>query len=743
MKKYVSRAAQRSLLYTLIGSSLFWHLPAHVYAADETKETAPPAVHSADEQAAEATASQREFSLEGVEVTANKDVTVDKGYAAKRSSFGTKTDTPLEETARSISVITQEQMEARGVTDLFDALGYTPGFSDATYNRDSRFFRASSRGFTDYSVYTDGLRMSTGGFSKSNYDPYSFERIEVLRGPASILYGANSPGGIINQVSKRPTSEQLREIQIQAGNDNQLSGAIDLGGAVNEKGNVLFRLTARTSDEDLPEDYSSAKRQMIAPALTWKPDDDTSLTLLAHYQKDDIKGSYDTNPYRYLPGHKLYGYSGTGFYGEPGYDRFIRDDKQIGYIFEHRFNDTWSVTQSARHSDISADFKYLSIDSVTDGIAKRTAYYSQTDLSSNVIDTHFQAKWSSGAVDHTTLLGFDYQNNEYGYIWRSGLAPSLNLNSLNYGQGVTTPTALASWTSADIKVKQTGFYVQDQLKFGQRWTAIAGGRYDQFDQDTRNIKTNAHTRIDQSAFTGRLGLVYDAGEGLFPYISYDESFEGQAGTNRHGKAFDPTTGRQYELGVQYAPENSNIRYSAAIFDLRQQNVLTSDPLNTSNESFQVQTGEVTAQGLELEANIAALKGLNITAAYTYMPKHKVTRNNDAALLGKTTANVPRHSASLWFDTAAPEAMKGERIKGWGFGAGLRYIGSRYDYYNTVKLGGVVLTDALIRYDAGGWRYALNVHNLFDKEYVIGSWTGDNYETVSPGRTFRLTATRRW
>ncbi len=743
MKKYVSRAAQRSLLYTLIGSSLFWHLPAPVYAADETKETAPPTVHSADEQAAEATASQQEFSLEGVEVTANKDAAADKGYVAKRSSVGTKTDTPLEESARSISVITQEQMEARGVTDLFDALGYTPGFSDATYNRDSRFFRANSRGFTDYSIYTDGLRMSVGGFSKSNYDPYSFERIEVLRGPASILYGANSPGGIINQVSKRPTNEQLREIQIQAGNDNQLSGAIDLGGEVNEKSNVLFRLTARTSDEDLPEDYSSAKRQMIAPALTWKPDDDTSLTLLAHYQKDDIKGSYDTNPYRYLPGHELYGYSGTGFYGDPGYDRFIRDDKQIGYIFEHRFNDIWSVTQSARHSDISADFKYLSIDSATDGIAKRTAYYSQTDLSSNVIDTHFQAKWSSGAVDHTTLLGFDYQNNEYGYIWRSGLAPSLNLNSLNYGQGVTTPTALASWTSADIKIKQTGFYVQDQLKFGQRWTAIAGGRYDQFDQDTRNIKTDEHTRIDQSAFTGRLGLVYDAGGGLFPYISYDESFEGQAGTNRHGKAFDPTTGRQYELGVQYAPENSNISYSAAIFDLRQQNVLTSDPLNTSNESFQVQTGEVTAQGLELEANIAALKGLNITAAYTYMPKHKVTKNNDAALLGKTTANVPRHSASLWFDTAAPEAMKDERNKGWGFGAGLRYIGSRYDYYNTVTLGGVVLTDALIRYDAGGWRYALNVHNVFDKEYVIGSWTGDNYETVSPGRTFRLTATRRW
>ncbi|QDR79514.1 TonB-dependent siderophore receptor [Sporomusa termitida] len=743
MKRNMSRAVQKRLLYTLLGSSLLWHLPALVYAAGETREPAPPATHAADEQAAEATAGQREFKLEGIEVTANKAAAADNGYVAKRSRAGTKIDTPLTETARSISVITRAQLDARGVTDLFDVLGYTPGFSDASYNRDSRFFRGSLRGFvSSEALFTDGLRMANGGFAISSYDPYSFERIEVLRGPAGILYGANNPGGAINQVSKRPTSEDLREIRLQAGNDDMRSAAIDLGGAVNEQGSVLFRLTALTAAEDLPADYSSAKRQMIAPALTWQPAEDTSLTILAHYQKDDIKGSYNSNPYRYLRGHKLYGYPVTLFYGEPGYDRFIRDDKQIGYVFEHRFNAIWSVTQSARHADIAADFRYLSLDSVADGIGKRTAYYSQTELSSDVIDTHFQAKWSGGAVDHTTLLGFDYQNNEYRNVWLAGEAPDLNLNSLNYGQQVTVPTTLSPYTSPDVKMKQTGFYLQDQLKWG-RWTALAAGRYDRFDQDTRNIKTDAHTRIDQNAFTGRLGLVYDAGGGLFPYLSYDESFEGQAGTDRYGNAFEPTTGRQIELGVQYAPANASIRYSAAIFDLRQQNVLTADPLNTGSESFQVQTGETAARGLELEANISALKDLNITAAYTYMPKHEVSKSNIASRLGKRTENVPRHSASLWLDTAAPAARADKQAAGWGFGAGLRYIGSRQDYYNTVKMGGVVLTDAMVRYDAGGWRYALNVHNLFDKEYVIGSWTGSSYETVSPGRTVRLTATHRW
>ncbi|SDQ74649.1 TonB-dependent siderophore receptor [Pelosinus fermentans] len=660
----------------------------------------------------------------------------------KLASAGTKTDTPLEETARSISVVTKEQMDARGVTDLFDALSYTPGFSDSTYNRDARRFTAQIRGFNnDFVTHTDGLRMLQGaGVANPNYDTYSFERIEVLRGPAGILYGAGNPGGIINQVSKRPTSEQLREIQLQTGSNNLFSGAIDLGGTVNDQDNVQFRLTARASDENTSMDYGRAERHFIAPALTWKPDDATSLTILAHYQQDDIKGSFDINPYRYLPSHGLYNYSGTGFYGEPGYDRYTRNDKEIGYIFEHRFNDTWSVTQSARHSDIDEVSRIIYVDSVTNGIASRSAEYITADLSANSIDTHFQADWSSGAVKHVTLLGFDYQNTGYDYNYAWGSIADLDLTAMNYGQTVTDPdfTFMRKY-----KVKQAGWYLQDQLKFGQNWTAIIGGRYDRYDSDMLNRKTKAHTRINQNAFTGRLGLVYDAGNGLFPYLSYDESFEGQAGNDRYGKAFDPTTGRQYEAGVQYTPANSNARFTAAIFDLRKQNVATADPLNAPGQSFQIQTGEIAAQGLELEASIAAMKGLNLIAAYTYMPKHEITKDTVAANIGRRTANVSKHSASLWLDTATPRDEQGNVEQGWSFGAGLRYIGSRYDYSNAVKLGGVVLTDAMVRYDVDGWRYAFNVHNLFDKEYVTGSFTSDGYEYISPGRTFRLTATYRW
>jgi iron complex outermembrane receptor protein len=730
MKRAMSRTARNSLLYALIGSSLFWHIPTPALAAGEGE---------IDEAAASSANEQREFTMEGVEVTANKDA-ADKDYVAKRSSIGTKTDTPLNETARSISIITQEQMEARGVTDLFDALSYTPGFSDVTYNRDARFFTANIRGFgSGFKTYTDGLNMLASGWEGLNTDVYSFDRIEVLRGPASVLYGANSPAGMINQVSKRPTTEPLHEIQLQSGTNNQFSGALDLGGPVNEDKKLLFRLTARTTKEDLYMDHSSSERYFIAPALTWKPNANTSLTLLTHFQKEDTNGDVNTTRTRYLPGHPLYGVSNKLFIGEPGYDGFTRDQAQIGYIFEHRFNDIWSVTQSARHLDLSlTDRAIRAVSLQSDGtLNRKVGWYITDDFSSDSIDTHFQAKWSSGAIDHTTLLGFDFQQGDSEYRYGYGTAPSLDLNTLNYGHSVSDPTFS---TMTDTKTKQTGLYLQDQLKFGDHWTVLAGGRYDRYNSNSLNLKTNTRTLIDQNAFTGRLGVVYDAGGGLSPYISYDESFEAQSGTDRYGNAFDPSTGRQYELGVQYEPTNMNARFTAAIFDLRKQNVLTADPLNTSNEGFNVQTGEVASKGLELEANIQAFKGLNLTASYTLL-NNKVTKDNDISLVGRHTEGVAKHTASLWLDTAAP----GKEKNGWSAGAGLRYIGSRYvNYNNTVKAPSVILTDAMVRYDTSDWHYALNVRNLFDKHYLIGSWpTNSYYESVDEGRIIQLTATRRW
>jgi len=730
MKIKTSRT-RKKLLYALIGSSLFWHAPLISQAAEQTEE--PAATVEAP------SAGQQEFSLEGVEVTSNriKDNSLDRGYVAKHSSFGTKTDTPLSETAQSISVITREQLDARGVTDLFDALGYTPGISDVAYQRDSRYFTTNIRGFAiSNTTYTDGLNMLTTGWASPNTDLYSFDRIEILRGPASILYGAANPGGLINQVSKRPTSTELQEIQLQAGNSNQLSAAVDIGGPARKDGKLLFRLTGRTTGEDLYVNSSSSKQYFIAPALTWRPNENTSLTLLTHFQKDDVKGNYEYTRKVYLPGHPLYGFSDKLFIGDSNYDHYTRDASQIGYLLEHRFNDTWSMTQTARHLDLSYRFKTTdAVELAADGrTLTRSGRYGTGDFAADAIDTHFQANWSAGAVAHVTLLGLDFRHSDYKYRWGRGSLPSLDLLSPNYGQTITL-SSFSQMTNATTR--QTGWYVQDQMKFGDRWTALAGGRYDQYKSDSLNLKNGLHTRLNQDAFTGRLGLVYDAGGGVMPYISYNESFQAQSGTDRIGNSFNPTTGRQYELGIQYQPANSNARFTAAIFDLRKQNVLVTDPVD---DTFSIQTGEVTSKGLELEANIAAFKGTNLTTSYTLL-NNKVTKDTDPNRIGLRTEGVPRHSASIWLDTTSPTE---EKKQGWSFGAGLRYIGSRYDYDNLHKVGGVWLTDALVRYDTGNWRYSLNIHNVFDKHYTIGDFaSSDYYYTVDEGRTIQLTATCRW
>lgn len=709
MKRHYLR--KTGLLCTLIGGSLFWPLTG--YAAEES---APPAEQTVD--------LQREFTLEGLFITATR---LTDGYVAKNSTIGTKTDTPLSETAQSISVITREQMEARGVQSLDEALAYTPGVSAGIWGKDGRGNSTIKiRGFGSgvRSTFTDGLRAPYGSWSAANTDTYAFERIEILRGPASVLYGFSNPGGLINQVTKRPTEHPIHEIQLQAGNHANKGASLDIGGPVHEDGKLLFRFTARAQEQDFEQDYSSGKRTFIAPALTWQPDDATKLTILANYQKNKIKGNYFGNRRIYDSEHTLHGYRGTLFTGEPDYDRFEQELKEIGYIFEHQFNDVWSVTQTARHSDIDLLSKYLGIDeySGTDGrTLSRYANHITETLRADAVDTHFQAKWSAGSWTHTTLLGFDYLRSDFDNRWGSGSAPSLDLITLNYGQAVTTPETVPNQMS---HMRQRGLYLQEQAKFGDRWVFMAGGRRDWFEDDLNSIK--------QAANTGRAGLVYHATNELSPYFSYAESFEPQSGADRHGKAFVPTTGRQYELGIQYEPAGANARFSAAIFDLRQQNALTDDPLNSASEWFSVQIGEIASKGLELEANLTTAKGVNLLAAYTLLD-HKTTKSSDPAAIGRRGAGVSRHSAALWANYTVPEG----RLKGLGFGGGVRYIGSRYNNMNTEKYPGILLADAMLRYDLAEWRLALNVRNLFDKFYnVSGNFAGE-------GRAVLLTATRRW
>lgn len=721
----------KQLAYALLSGTLFWYWPAAVYGA----EASPAAQHQADEQPGteERTEGQREFHLEGVEVTASKEAG-GYGWVARRSSAGTKTDTALRDTPQSISIVTREQMDERGVLDLAQAVEYSAGVHANIYGNDARWNWSYVRGFSvgNGNTTVDGLQLfGNGNFAVWDFETYGMEQVGIIKGPASVTYGGSSPGGLFNMTTKRPTAQAIREVRLQGGADSHKSAAIDLGDKLNGREDLTFRLTALARERDFSADYEWSKRIFIAPSLGWKPAEGTNITFQAHYLKDKVAGGRPLNVY--YPNHNLYGFSEKLNLSEPGWGGYEREQSYFGYLLDHKVNDSWTLHQNFRYGQVDMRYNMTGATLQEDGrTLKRDAYIYDETLDSYTFDTYGEAKWSGGAVKHVTLAGLDYRHADWTNRYVKWAITDLDIYDLNYTGSVTEVAAPITYK---VKAKQTGVYVQDQMTFGDKWVATLSGRQDWYQLNGVNPQTGVKTVIDQDAFTGRAGLVYHATSELSPYISYSESFQPQSGTDRNHNPFEPTTGRQYELGLQYEPQKLNARFTAAIFDLRKQNVLTPDPLNSGTESYNVQTGEVTSKGLELEANLA-VKDLNLTASYTLL-NAKTTRSNKAADVGLRTTGVPRQSATLWADYAVPD----KKLKGLGLGAGVRYIGPTYFSANTVRLGGVVIADAQVRYETKGWRYALNVRNLFDKKYQTYAYS--TYGVTGEERAVLLTATHRW
>jgi iron complex outermembrane recepter protein len=637
-----------------------------------------------------------------------------KGYVATRSATGTKTDTPLIETPQSISVVTRDQMEAQAAQTVQSALRYSSGVSLYEKN-DNRFDINFARGF-DLEEFLDGMRLLSGSFAIPRIDPYFLERIEVFKGPSSVLYGQAPPGGLVNLVSKRPTSEPFREVLLQTGSYNRVQGAFDFSGPIDKDGQFLYRVTGLGRDSETQIDYVEDQRLAIMPALTWRPTPDTTFTLLTSYQNDPVggfinswpaQGTVLSNPNGKIP-MSLYG-------GAPNFDKHEREHYYVGYLFEHRFSEVWTVRQNFRYMHINDDyFQVLTGDFQEDlRTLERSVFTNVEDFDAITLDNQVQSKFATGPLQHTFVFGIDYQRSMQDFKFGIGDAPPLDILRPDYSQPIPTPPLLFD----DERTRnQIGLYAQDQLKLGP-WALLLGGRHDWADREIHDRFTDITTKESDNEFTWRAGLLYLFDIGLAPYFSYATSFEPTIGTDFEGNPFEPTTGRQYEVGIKYQPKGINALITLSLFQLTQQNVLTTDP---EHEFFNVQTGEVRSRGVELEGKASLTAGLNLTAAYTYLDA-EVTESNDVDL-GKRPVQVPKHLASLWGDYT----IQGGALAGLGFGAGVRYFGSTYgDAENTFKVPDYTLADAAAHYDLSGLgvdalkgiRLAVNASNLFDKEYV--------------------------
>lgn len=679
----------------------------------------PVAVPATDEQ---------EITLPAVKVKAARGEEAGS-YVADTSSAGTKTDTPLIETPQSISVITDDQMEAQNVSSLAETLRYTPGVQSEPFGFEPRYTQIKMRGFeaTETGLYLDGLKLVNPGFAVSyNLEPFGAERVEVPRGPASVLYGQASAGGLVNYVSKRPSFDPFGSIKFEAGSYDHYQGELDVGGALDQDKTLAYRLTVLGRDSDTQVDYVKDNRIYIAPSLTWKPSDDTTLTFLSHYQKDEtqssqrlpIQGTLYGNPNGKIPT--------STFTGEPDVDRYDREQFAVGYLFEHRFNDHLTLRQNTRYYNTEIDVRsvyaaFLQPDQRTIG-----RYYYEIDGEARgfSLDNQAQIKFATGFVDHTVLAGLDFQHTDATNVLPFGVAPDLDIYNPVYGAGV--PAAFP-YTDEAITQNQIGLYLQDQIKLGEHWRVSLGGRYDMAESETEDRLGGTRTRQEDKELTGRAGLVYVADNGLAPYFSYAQSFLPALGTDLvTGTPFKPETGEQYEFGIKYQPKNQNSFISLAYFDLTRENFLTLDPV-----SFQsVQRGEAHSNGVELEGLASFDNGLNLTASYSYL-NAKVTKSSFASEVGEPLEYVPKHKATLWADYTVPSGM----AKGWGIGGGVRYIGTSFGntYYdrNTTEIPGYVLFDATMHYQWNQIKLVFNMQNVLDKEHVTTSF--DDFTTYGARR----------
>lgn len=630
------------------------------------------------------------------------------GYVATAASSASKTDTPIIETPQSISVVTREQMTDTHAQTLRSALGYTAGVI-ATEGSDMTTDTFVLRGFQIAgSTFRDGMRYM-GNIYDGTQETYGLERVEVLRGASSVLFGQAAPGGIINAISKLPTRDELHESRAEAGSNDRYQLATDHGGALSDT--LSYRFVALERESDTMVDHVPDDRTYVAPSLTWQPNDATSLTLLASYQKSrsayvyglPASGTISSNPNGHISRHT--------FLGEPGYDKAEITAWDIGYRFEHAFTDDLKLRQNLRYFEAENTMPSSWIGGYTDAsqsTVSRGAQDREDHSRNSVLDTQLEARFHGERLEQTVLAGVDYGKRYHNTERYNRTLTSLNLFDPVYGG--TLGTAIPAYTaSSRTTTEQTGLYLQDQFKFDDKWVLLLGGRQDWAHVNQDYLFVPYKRQTDADAFTKRAGLVYLADNGLAPFVSYSESFEPQAGSDRSGKAFDPTEGEQYELGIRYQPPGSNALYSAAIFQLTKSNVLTTDPVDTT---YSVQTGEIRARGIELEAKAEIGAQLSLTAAYAYT-EAEVTKSNSGTE-GQKSGGMPRNMASLWADYHFGQVGPGELRAG----AGVRYVDEIPGLFNTSLVApSYTLVDAMLGYEVGPWDLSLNVSNLTDEDYI--------------------------
>ncbi len=655
--------------------------------------------------------------------------TADITVTAERAVTATKIDTPLVETPQAVSVVTEELFRDRGAINLQETLRYSAGVTGEAYGLDTRGDATVVRGLAPVQ-FLDGMRnlYTFAPFARTAIDTLS--RVEVLRGPSSVLYGQASNGGIINSVSKRPEFEAAGSARIEYGSWDRKQAVVDLTGPLDTAGTIAGRVVMVVREANQQTRLIDDNRMLIQPSISWRPGSDTQVTLIGLFQRDDSASSQQFLPVAstiFAPSEERR-LSNRTFLGDEDYDTLQQRIASATLIADHRFSDEFSISARARYTDAKATFRELYADVYSnpanpfiDGTAEngrtlhRFAYQTKPHGKIFTSDVNARFAFDTGPFSHQVLAGVDYSNYfertltaSGGSAFTPGITPIDAYNPDNTG---VAPGVLPYTLLPEQRNTQLGIYVQDQIRFADRVTLVTGVRYDR-----ARSKTQGVDEVIDKAWTFKAGLIGELGYGISPYISYSEAFQPVSGINpRTGDAYVPTRGRQYEGGIKWQPQRG-VLVTAAYYDIVERNRPTNDPADPINV---FQTGEVTSKGFELEGAFEIPGNVQLTAAYTFN-NARVSESLYTYEEGERVNDVPRHQASAWALKTFPLGADTElRV-----GAGVRYIGNTRSTGATTAITtpSYTLVDALVSLDWGRWTAAINATNLFDKEYYTACRT---------------------
>ncbi|NHN68433.1 TonB-dependent receptor [Pseudomonas sp. AF76] len=639
-----------------------------------------------------------------------------KGYHATRSASATRTDTAIHETPQSISVVSRDVVQDLSATRLQDALDYAGGVGRANNFGGQGLTTFTVRGFTTGEFYRNGFPINRG--YPNMPDANTIERLEVLRGPATMLYGRGDPGGTFNVVSKQPLAERTVTLGSQVNDQGMRRGTLDASGPLDEEGRLAYRLNVIGEGGDTFRDHVETERYGIAPVVTWQVNDTTRLTFEGDFMRNNAPLDRGLTHYA--------GQRGTAsrdtFFGEKDAGKLHNDNNMLQVRFEHMLNDDWTLAGGTQWLDgtlqgNAVEGNGIAADGRTLG---RNFNYRKLEWTDRDTQLNLTGHFSTAGFEHTLLTGIEYEDYDYQSIIQrsSGAAGAYPIHIFDPVYGQPRPALTRTPTNDQENLKTLGVFIQDQVALTERLKVLAGARIERFEHRYENFTTrNGDWDASHNATTPRLGVIYDLTDTVAVYANTARSFKPNTGRSRAGGGFKPEEGKSYEMGVKWEALDRQLSVDAAVYQIEKRNVLTPDPLD---QDFKVAAGEVRSRGFDLNVAGNLTPQWRMIGGYAYVDA-EVTKDTSIPS-GTRLLNVPRNSFSL---LNVYEFQDGG-LKGLGLGVGARYVDERagntaastfsMDSYSVVDLLGFYKVNERIRLN-------LDLKNLFDADYEEGAFGG--------------------